>query len=234
MNGPREEPQEPIDWRRRLLLVHPEQVRANLRALRAAGKIEAEPTLWQMCMGVFYMLHRMFFRPETIGMSAVDRPRRTWRARLMTYRPLRFPFLLKERAVFPRNLTGLSAPPSFLASHLLGAYHPGDNATYDLEILSAYPGEMEALRARVAEVVEERTPRGAWLKDLCVYEGYHERLLRILDRCIAGDFGPWDGRPDNPDTTLRAFVRWCARQPATPGEAWRAWRRRELSFAPSA
>ena len=46
--------------------------------------------------------------------------------------------------------------------------------------LGRLAGELRGLE------VEERTARGIWLKDLCVHEGYHENLLRLVDRAIAG------------------------------------------------
>lgn len=215
-----------------LLLPHPERTRRNLEALHAAGAIDAVPTLFQVFLGVLYMRYRIVFRSETIGVD--DAPvRQTRRARLLARRWVRAPFLARERVVAPFDLTGLAATPEFLHRHLIGAYHPGENALYDLALLTAWPGRLEALRTEVAALVEGHHPRGDWLRDLVVYEGYHERLLGLVDQAIAGDLDLRDAGAIASDASLRGFVAWCCNQPATPAEALAAWREGELSLAPS-
>jgi len=221
-----------IPWCLYLLLRKPGNIRTNLAALADADRIDRVPTLWQMFMGVLYMWHRIFFRPDTIGMSASEPERDTVWARRFRNRAIRFPFLLGARAVYPLDFTGLGCSVFELHHHLLGAYHPGENALYDLEILSVHPGTLDALRADVVAVLEDRHPRAAHLRDLVVYEGYHERLLTLVDRAIAGDFGPPPESDANPDTTLRAFIQWCAHQPACPREFVRALVGRRLDFSP--
>jgi hypothetical protein len=215
------------------MLLRPRQVAENLERIRAAGLVETVPTPWQISLGVLRMWHRILFRPETIGTCTTHRVRQTWRARLLHLRPVRFPFLLVERAVFPLDLSGLASAPERLASHLLGAHHDGNQFAYDLRILACYPGMLEAVRARAREVVERDTPRGRWLRDLVVFEGYHESLLRAVEHAIAGDLALPDDEARDPDVAFDAYLRWCAAQPATPREAWRAWRRGELAFGPT-
>ena len=193
--------------------------RRNLHLLHRAGLITAVPTRFQVLLGWLYMVRRLLFRPETIGVGqAPVRPTR-W-ARRLAWRPIRLPFLLWERAIAPLDLVGFSRSPAFLERHLLGAFHAEDQALYDLALLAPHPGRLTRLRERVAEVVAEETPRARWLADLCVFEGYHPRLLRLVDRALAGDFTPEvDARPA--DVTLRGFVDWCLAQPPSPG-AWLA------------
>lgn len=216
----------------KFVLRNPERVAWHLEKLHAHGRIDVRPNLWQVTMGVMYMLHRMVFRPATIGLD--DSPvRKTWRARLWQYRPLRFPFLIWQKAIDPIDLTGLSGTMARKHSHLVGAYHPGDNALYDLECMTCDPEALKALRADVADILQNQSARAQFLKDLTVYEGYHERLLHLIDRALVGDFAPAQGQEDHPDTTLRGFLRWCAAQPETPDSTLRAFLQGEMHFGPS-
>lgn len=215
-----------------LVLRSPARVLENLEKLHAAGRIDAVPNLWQASLGVFYMVHRMLFRPETIGLSDGAPVRSNLRAHLLANRTLRFPFLLAARAVYPLNLTGFSNDAREVLPHLVGAYHPGDNAIYDLESIGWDRESLLRLRADVLDILAGKTARARFLQDLTVYEGYHARLLQLVERALAGDFAPAPGDEDNPDTTLRGFVRWCAAQPATPEETLRSLLRRELHFGP--
>lgn len=203
---------------------------ANLQALRRAGAIDAVPSAFQVFLGVLYMRYRVAFRSDTIGVDAAP-VRSTRRARLLDRRLLRAPFLVGERVIAPLDLTGFAATPRYLRRHLVGAYHPGENALYDLAMLTAWPGELECLRSEVAAIVNGTHPRGAWLRDLVVYDGYHERLLTLIDRALAGDFAlPPDAIAS--DASLRGFVAWCCAQPGTPRSAIHALRAGELSLAP--
>src|SRR5690348_15829398 len=104
------------------------------------------------------------FRSEEIG-SAASRPRPNGHARLLDYRPLRFPFLLAERAVAPHDFSGLLSDRERVLSHLLAAHHEGVQFVYDLEMLSVYPGGLEELFRRARALVAADTPRTRWLRD---------------------------------------------------------------------
>ena len=191
-----------------LLLWNPPRILESLRRAQASGLVERAPTLGQVAQGVLRMWKRLLFRSGTIGRSA--RPvRATWRARLLRFRPLRFPFLLAERAVAPLDFSGLASPPWRVIRHLLGAHHDGVQFLYDLELLSCTPGALEALRDAAREIVSGRSPRAAWLRDLTVYEGYHEDLLAAAEGMLAGK--RWPEAESDPDLSLRAYLRWCAR-----------------------
>jgi len=200
----------------------------NLSALAEAGLIDAVPNRFQRFMGVMYMRYRIAFRSETIGVDDVDK-RQTWRARWLGLRPLRAPFLVWEGGIAPGDLTGFSASPSYLIRHLLTAYHPGENARYDLALLAAHPGALEALRAQLVPIVADPDH---WKRDLVVYEGYHERLLTLVDRALDGDFSIDDPESVASDASLRGFVGWCSAQPRTAREAVRAALRGEISLRP--
>ncbi len=221
----------PLGWLVRFVLRNPERVEWHLDRLYELGRIDVKPNLWQVSLGVGYMLHRMVFRPATIGLD-VSPVRRTWRARLWQYRPLRFPFLLWKKAIVPTDLTGLSSSNEQKHTHLVGAYHPGDNALYDLECMSWDPHSIMELRRDVVEIIAGQTSRSELLKDLTVYEGYHERLLHLIDRAIAGDFEPVPEKTNHPDTTLRGFLHWCAAQPGTPEATFGAMVGGHLHFGP--
>lgn len=218
-------------WLVGFVLRNPERVEWYLERLYEHGRIDAKPNLWQVTMGVAYMVHRMVLRPATIGLD--ESPvRNTWRAQMWQYRPLRFPFLLWQKAIDPIDLTGLSGSMERKHSHLVGAYHPGDNALYDLECMTCDAEALEKLRKDVVEIIKGQTARARFLQDLTVYDGYHSRLLSLIERAIAGDFAPAKGKEDHPDTTLRGFLHWCAAQPDSPEATIHALVRGKLHFGP--
>ena len=202
--------------------------------MQRAGLVEVVPNLWQIELGVLRMWHRILFRPETIGTSQTHPVRAGWRARLLETKPIRFPFLLWEGSVAPWDLSGLLSRPERLIRHMLGTHHDGHQFVYDLQMLAMHPGQTDELLDQARAVVEERDPkRAAWLRDLVVYESYHETLLRVVERAVQeGVTLPPDEAAD-PDISFLAYLRWCAAQPPTPREAWRAWRAGALDLGPA-
>lgn len=225
-------------WYVHLVLVRPARVRANLRRACEALDVQ-EPTDWQLCLGVLRLWHRVLLRSETVGTSQGP-IRRTLRARLLAWRALRLPFLLGERAVVPLDFTGLGSTPERLIRHLLAAHHDGDQFVYDLELLAAYD-RLAELRAEVVAVIERDD---AWLRDLVVFDGYHESLLAAIDCMISGGSpaagphasGSWRALAGDttaaadPDISLRAYLRWCASQPSSPAATLDAWRTGAFRF----
>ena len=211
-----------MPWHAYLLLVSPRTVEERLAQLE--GHFERLPSLWQLELGALRMWHRTMFRSETIGVCTAHPVRPTWRARLLMLRPLRFPFLLIERAIAPWDMTGLWSSPERVIRHLLGAHHDQTQFVYDLQMLQAHPGALEELGHRLAAVVEGRDPRGEWLRDLCVYKRYHEDLAEGLARFLAGEVELEPEDALDPDISFRAYLRWCADQPPSPEATWRAWR----------
>jgi hypothetical protein len=211
-------------WHSRLILLRPHAVITRLRQLREVGSIGRLPTLWQIELGVLRMWHRIIFRSETIGTCADHAIRDTRRARLLANRLIRGPFLLWERAIAPLDHSGLSQPPWRMIRHLLGAHHDRNQFSYDLSILSATPGALQEVADKARSVIAEKTPRALWLRDLVVYEGYHEALLEAVEAAMAGRKLVNPDEANNPDITFDAYMRWCLAQPATPTATWRAWR----------
>lgn len=223
-----------IPWHARLVLLRPRRVARALAAIERSGRHARVPNLWQVELGVLRAWHRLLFRPHTVG-TAVAAPVRDdpW-ARRLENRAVRLPFLLREGSVAPWDLSGLLSPPERLVRHLLGTHHDGAQSAYDIELLSLHAGALEDLRARACAVVDgDGDPRARWLRNLCVYEGYHERLLAEVERFLAAGAALPADRAADPDVSFAAFLDWCAAQPATPRAAWRAWRAGELRFAPA-
>jgi hypothetical protein len=221
-----------IPWHARLILLSPRRVLANLEAVHASPQALPKASLWQLELAVLRMWQRVLFRSETIGTSVANPVRPGWRAQLLARRGIRFFFLLYEGSVRPWDLSGLLSTPQNLTRHLLGTHHDGAQFVYDLEILSLHEGQLAALREQARCVVEQDTRRSRWLRDLCVYEGYHEALFAAVVRAQAGDFGDAETGANDPDIGFRALLAWAARQPPTPRETWRAWRRGEFQLGP--
>ena len=88
-------------WLAWLVVWRPDRIEHNLQMIAASGRHTAVPNVWQMGFSVLRMWHRLLFRPETIGTCRDQSVRPGWRAGLLRLRPLRFPFLLWERAIAP-------------------------------------------------------------------------------------------------------------------------------------
>ncbi|MCB9673739.1 MAG: hypothetical protein H6737_01405 [Alphaproteobacteria bacterium] len=194
-----------------LLHFRPRRIEARVHELHAKGVIDVEPNLWQLWLGVLYMWHRAMFRPETIGLS--ERPvRDTWRARAFRFRPARSPFLFGGRRVNPLDHTGLGSTTEHTIRHLLGAHHEADDFHFDIQLVAHEPGVLDALRERLVAIVDETAPDARFLKDLCVYEGYHEDLLEGVEKWLRGEV---ELDHEDSDATLTGLMRWCAQQPAS-------------------
>ena len=220
-------------WARALVLF-PRAIATSLERIDAAGIAPRVPTVSQIALGIARMHYRLLTRSESVGMCTEHPVRKTWRARLLEPRAARFPFLLRERAIAPLDFSGLASPRERILRHLLGAHHDGNQFVYDLELLAIHPGALEELRDRARAVVDGSDPRAAWLRDLCVYERYHEHLLEVVEEVLARgsvlELLPKHEAQD-PDITLSAYLRWCAAQPEDMGALVDSWLDGELSFA---
>ncbi len=213
-----------IPWLAWLILWRPRRVQWTLDRVREANLVEHTPVPWQIALGVLRMAHRILFRSETVGLSRRQAVRDTRRARLLQYRIVRLPFLVWERAIAPFDLSGLVSTPQRLTCHLIGAHHDGEQSVYDLQILGCTPEHLALLEDRLAAIVDGTDPRAEWLRDLTVFEGYHADLLRRVRRFRAEGPGLTEAQRRDPDLSLEGFLRWCAAQPGSPRETWRAWR----------
>lgn len=231
----RRPPMQTVVRRRHLLLhPHPNRVADRLQKLAAMGIVDDPPNMWQLWLGATLVRHRALFRSETVGLSTEHPVRDTWRARLFQFRPLRSPFLLFGRRIHPHDTTGLATRRDHLIKHIIGAHHESDDFAYDLQILTTEPGALEELRDEARAVVSGDHPKAAFLRDLCVYEGYHEQVLATVEDWLErGGLEDPDRDHLNADKTLAGWLTWCSRQPPTLRDTLRAMRRGELSFDPS-
>lgn len=214
-------------WYVSLILVRPARIEQNLaRICQTLGL--ARPTEWQLCLGVLRLWHRVLFRSNTVGTSG-GRIRPNLRARLLALRAIRLPFLLAERAVVPLDFTGLASSPAGVIRHLLGAHHDGNQFVYDLELLAGYD-LLDELRTRTLAVTDRDDERARWLRDLAVFDGYHESLLAAVEHALAHGPAMTADEARDPDISLRAYLAWCARQPETPHETLAAWRAGTFRF----
>lgn len=223
---------EPLPLFAWLVLWNPGRIQASLALVRDAMIVEKVPGIWQIFLGVARMVHRLVFRTGTVGTCSAQPVRSTWRARWLQYRAIRLPFLIAERVVAPMDLSGLVSSPDRIIRHLLGAHHDGVQFVYDLQLLSLHPGKLEELREAARAVVSGDDARARWLRDLTVFEGYHEALLAAAERAIIeGAFTSSEDGGVDPDISLLGYLRWCARQPESPRATLRALRRGELRFS---
>ncbi|MCC6621762.1 MAG: hypothetical protein IT385_10940 [Deltaproteobacteria bacterium] len=214
----------------RLLLIRPTVIADHLERVRRSGLVAEVPNAWQLTLGVLRMFHRMATRPETIGLSRAQPIRRSWLARAVAPRPLRFLPALVAGAVRPWDLTGLLTEPRGMIRHLVGAHHDRHQFAYDLMILSAWPGALERALDEARRVGAGATARDRALRDLCVYEGYHDTLIAAIERARAGDFLLDEDEARSPDVSFVAYLAWCRAQPATPAETLAAWRAGRLDL----
>ncbi|MCA9628567.1 MAG: hypothetical protein KC766_12905 [Myxococcales bacterium] len=219
-----------IPWHAYVLLVNPRRVEEALDKIAAQGELERVPNLWQIELGVISMWHRVLFRSETVGTCKDDPVRDSWRAKLLQWRPLRFPFLLREKAIAPLDFSGLVSTPERIISHLLGAHHDRAQFAYDLELLRLTPGGLERALEATREVVSTDSARSRWLRDLVVFQGYHERLQAALEQALSEGVSYPEDQANDPDVAFGAYLRWCAKQPPSPEETYAAWRRGELQL----
>ena len=107
--------------------------------------------------------------------------------------------------------------------HLIGAHHDANQFVYDLELLGHY-GLLHDLTAKVRALLASDDAHTHWLRDLTVFEGYHEALLAAAEHAAAGGPAMSAAEAGDPDLSFGAYVRWCAAQPATPRDTLHAWR----------
>ncbi len=219
------EPAAPTPWYVYPVLLAPRRIARSLDAVRASGRFERVPNLWQLSQGVIRTWHRILFRSETVGLCVSHPPRPNWRARLFQFRPLRGPFLLAAGAVAPLDLTGLASRPERTIRHLLGTHHDGKQFAYDLEILACHPGRLTELRGAVEALLATDDRESRWLADLAVYQTYHPRLLAAVTAAEQGDLGLDARERRDPDISFAGYLAWCAAQPETLGETLALWRR---------
>ncbi len=199
-----------------VLLHNPELLQQHLRMLHEQGFTTGVPNLWQVYQHWALSVARAFKRGKVPGMDPDAPVRDTPGAQLLQFPAIRFWGLLFEGAINPWDYTGLALTPQRKMKHVMGAYHFDHTFIYDLEVIALYPGALEQLRDQCLEVLNRDTARTRWLRDLTVYEGYHENLLRCVERCLAGDFSVPDDLKDDRSVKVSYFVEDALALPQTP------------------
>ena len=156
-------------------------------------------------------------------------------ARLLEQRWIRFPFLLREGSVVPWDLSGLLSTPERLMTHLLGTHHDGLQFVYDMRDADA------RIRARsrscaIARARWSSTTRRA--RAGCATCASTSATTRRCSRwssarCTRRRHAAARPRPTIRTSRSSPTCDWCALQPATPRETWRAWRAGRFTFAPA-
>jgi hypothetical protein len=207
----------------RVLLGDVAAIERRLAAIERTGV--AVPNTFQLSLGVLRMWHRILFRSETIG-TARDRPvRGSPRARRLERRAVRFFFLMRERAIAPLDASGLRSSPARIARHLLAAHHDETQFLYDFELLGAERAVLERVWQDARAIADGRHPRSEWLKDLVVYDGYHDELAAAARAFLDGTLDVDARLRGDPDISFYAYLAWCRRQPATFRESLSTLRR---------
>lgn len=199
-----------------LLLHNPKLLQKNLRLLKERGHIREIPTLWQVFQGMAQQWWYTVNNLETLGHDFENPIRDSIGAKLLQPHAMRFLPLMIEGAINPADRTGLALTPERKMRHILGTHHPPETVIYDLQLLDCYPGALDTLRAKLVAIIEGDDFKSRWLKDLVVYEGYHESILPTVDRAIAGDFSvSLPPRPGD-DFTVGSFAERCLACPPKP------------------
>ena len=195
------------DGRFGIFYPRPSRADARLQKLVALKKLSRVPTREEQKRAIRYNLQRIIFRSENIGTSS-DPIRKD--AGLFRYRFFRFFALAKEHAITPLDLTGLCASRETIMTHLLAAHHDGEQFLYDLELLECEEQGLDELESRARAIVENTNPKARFYKRLCVYEGYHENLLRGIARYREGQ------RSSDPELSIFALFEMCMSEASDP------------------
>jgi hypothetical protein len=200
----------------------PALIRGRLRRLRALGHIDAEPTIAQLLVA----------GRDQMMVSAAEETK-------LFYRSQRIPWVFHNLRRFisgPATMAdpiGLFSPRDALVHHVLQTFHR--HPIYDLVLLSAHEGGVEAMAAQAAQIVAGTHPHQRALGSLIEDGSYHARLPHDIaafaaDPHVAARPIP-PGLVADPHMMLamdqfkdvRGFVRYAARLRVGMGAAVAAW-----------
>jgi hypothetical protein len=202
--------------------LRPALIRRRLQRLRALGHIDATPTIAQLLVA----------GRDQMMVSAAEETK-------LFYRSQGIPWLfhnLRRAISGPATMAdpiGLFSPRDALVHHVLQTFHR--HPVYDLVLLRAHEGGVEAMAAQAAEVVAGTHPHQRALASLVEDGAYHARLPRDIaafaaDPHVAPRPIP-PGLVADPHMMLamdqfkdvRGFVRYAARLRVGFGAALAAW-----------
>ena len=78
---------------------------------------------------------------------------------------------------------------------------------------------LEELENKVRAVASGVDSKSRWLRDLAIYDGYHDSLLNLVTRMRRGEELLTVDERNDPDISFRGFLDWCAghRNPSQRG-----------------
>lgn len=196
--------------------VFPREPRRRIARLRAAGLIAREPTLWQVHQGAMHMLFRYKLAFAPLFYNQQGKP------------PLRHALMrFLDEPAGALDPSGLHAPMEAIVSHTIQVAH--HDAAYDLELLSVFPGGVDALAGAARLLVDGRHPRQRAVDAICEDRGYHKRLLGAVEAYRSGEADRKRLQLTAPPPegaeiyarfahfhALSTFLEYCATLPPTP------------------
>src|SRR4051794_10824552 len=200
----------------------PGLVRRRLERLRALGHVDATPTIAQLLVA----------GRDQMMVSAAEETK-------IFYRSQGIPWVFHNLRRFisgPATMLdpiGLFAPRDALVHHVLQTFHR--HPLYDLVLLRAHEGGVEAMAAQARQILEGTHPHQRALTSLIEDGAYHARLPRDIAAFQADPHEP--ARPIPPALVGEAhlmlamdqfkdvggFARYAARLPVGFGAAIAAW-----------
>jgi len=145
----------------------PRLVRGRLERLRALGHVDATPTIAQLLVA----------GRDQMMVSAVEETR-------LFYRSQGIPWVFHNLRRFisgPATMLdpiGFFAPRDAIVHHLLQTFHR--HPLYDLVLLRAHEGGVEAMEAQARQIIEGTHPHQRALTSLIEDGAYHARLPRDI------------------------------------------------------
>jgi hypothetical protein len=146
-----------------LALFRPALVRRRLERLRGLGHIDVLPSLPQLLVAA---------RDQLI-ISATEETRLFYRSQQIPWGFHNLRRFLSGPATM-LDPVGLFSPPSTIVEHVLQTFHR--HPVYDLVLLRAHPGGLEAMEAAAAAIVAGTHPKQRLLTSLIEDGAYHARL----------------------------------------------------------
>jgi hypothetical protein len=107
---------------------------------------------------------------------------------LFLWSPARFAVQCLYNPYYPLPGSGLEIPTRYLIEHVLHSPHP--SALWDLQIIAADPGGLDALERRLEECGRSRSLRSRIYRALAQREGYYDYLRELCAQVRRFDYPP--------------------------------------------
>ena len=202
--------------------LRPRLVRGRLERLRALGHVDATPTIAQLLVA----------GRDQMMVSAVEETR-------LFYRSQGIPWVFHNLRRFisgPATMLdpiGFFAPRDAIVHHVLQTFHR--HPLYDLVLLRAHEGGVEAMEAQARQIIEGTHPHQRALTSLIEDGAYHGRLPRDIAAFEEDPHRPARPIPSGLVTQaelmlamdqfkdLRGYTNYASRLHTSLGEALGAW-----------